>query len=231
MTLEPARVRAILFDIDGTLSDTDDELSARVAKMLSFLSVFGNSQTPQRAARWLVMAGESPGNMLYGLFDRFDLDSLVIKVLNILSRHRKNKKRNFWLIPGVKETLTLLSPRYKMGVVSARDGDSTHAFLDAFDLHPFFSTVVTSQTCRYTKPFPDPILKAASDLETAPEACLMVGDTSVDMKAAKLAGTQTAAVLCGFGHRRELQRAGADIILNSPTDLPTLLGVNPAHPV
>lgn len=226
MPFESEHVRAILFDIDGTLSDTDDEMAARIAGWLAFLGNSRDSQAPQRIARWLVMAAESPGNVVYGFFDRFDLDSHVMKALNHFSRRRKNKKRVFWLIPGVREMLELLAPRYPLGVVSARDEDSTLAFLDAFKLCSFFSTVVTSQTCRYTKPFPDPVLHAAQDLHTEPQACLMVGDTSVDMKAAKLAGAQTAAVLCGFGHRKELVRAGADIILDSPTDLPAALGIS-----
>ena len=224
MPFEPARVRAILFDIDGTLSDTDDKMAARAAKWLAPLARFGDPELPKRSARWLVMAAESPGNMLYGIFDRFDLDSLVIKALNRLSRQRKNKKRHFWLIPGVKDMLENLSERYPLGVVSARDEESTLAFLDAFALRGYFGSIVTSQTCRYTKPFPDPILRAAADLKTDARACLMVGDTTVDMKAGKLAGAQTVAVLCGFGTEKELRRAGADLVLNSPSELPAALG-------
>ncbi len=223
MPFDPARVRAILFDIDGTLSDTDDEMAARLAKWLALPARLVNPNLPQRTARWLVMTAESPGNMLYGIFDRFDLDSQVIKALNRLSRQRKNKKRHFWLIQGVKEMLESLFPRYPLGVVSARDEESTLAFLDAFALRGYFGTIVTSQTCRYTKPFPDPILHAAADLKTEARACLMVGDTTVDMKAGKLAGAQTAAVLCGFGTEKELRRAGADLVLNSPSELPAAL--------
>jgi phosphoglycolate phosphatase len=47
----------------------------------------------------------------------------------------------------------------------------------------------------------------------------MVGDTVVDILAGKKAGTQTVGVLCGFGEKRELERAGADLILPSTTDL------------
>jgi phosphoglycolate phosphatase len=51
----------------------------------------------------------------------------------------------------------------------------------------------------------------------------MVGDTIVDIHAGRLAGTQTAAVLCGFGQREELEHAGADIVLVDTTDLVDLL--------
>jgi phosphoglycolate phosphatase len=55
------------------------------------------------------------------------------------------------------------------------------------------------------------------------EACLMVGDTTVDILAGKACGAQTAGVLCGFGEEQELRKAGADLILNSTTDLPGVL--------
>jgi phosphoglycolate phosphatase-like HAD superfamily hydrolase len=56
-----------------------------------------------------------------------------------------------------------------------------------------------------------------------PENCLMVGDTTVDIRAGKAAGTQTVGVLCGFGQEAELRRAGADLIIASTAVLPQLL--------
>jgi len=51
----------------------------------------------------------------------------------------------------------------------------------------------------------------------------MVGDTTADIIAGKSAGLKTVGVLCGFGERTELERAGADLILNSTADLADLL--------
>jgi phosphoglycolate phosphatase len=56
----------------------------------------------------------------------------------------------------------------------------------------------------------------------APESCLMIGDTTVDMRAGKSAGAQTVGVLCGFGEENELRRAGADAIFKSTADLKEL---------
>jgi phosphoglycolate phosphatase-like HAD superfamily hydrolase len=52
-----------------------------------------------------------------------------------------------------------------------------------------------------------------------PEECLMIGDTTVDMRAGKSAGAQTAGVLCGFGEKEELLRFGADVILETTSEL------------
>ena len=59
----------------------------------------------------------------------------------------------------------------------------------------YFHVIVTSQTCKYTKPFPDPLLYAAKEMGIEPQYCLMVGDTTVDIKAAKLAGMKAVGVL------------------------------------
>jgi N-acetyl-D-muramate 6-phosphate phosphatase len=57
------------------------------------------------------------------------------------------------------------------------------------------------------------VIWAAAQMGVAPENCLMVGDTTVDIRAGRAAGAQTIGVLCGFGQEKELRKAGADHIL------------------
>jgi phosphoglycolate phosphatase-like HAD superfamily hydrolase len=102
-----------------------------------------------------------------------------------------------------------------MSIVSARGGKSTQIFLDQFELNPFFRCVATAHTCEYTKPYPDPIIWAAKQMNVQPDECLMIGDTTVDIRAAKASSAQSVGVLCGFGEERELRQAGADLILDS----------------
>ncbi|MFN2144202.1 MAG: HAD family hydrolase, partial [Anaerolineales bacterium] len=70
---------------------------------------------------------------------------------------------------------------------------------------------------------PDPVLWAADQMRVSPEHCLMIGDTTVDIKAGRRAGAQTLGVLCGFGTEKELRKAGADEILPSTAHLTYLL--------
>jgi len=219
MGIQAERVRAILFDIDGTLSDSDDLMVQKVERFLKPFCFFSTTEKRHSAARWLVMAIESPGNFIYNLADRFDLDSLFIRMINDRSKKRKHHVKKYWIIPGIQDLLSDLVDKFSMGVVSARDDKSALAFVRQFELEKYFSVIVTSQTCRYTKPFPDPLLFAAEKLGVKPQACLMVGDTTVDIKAAKMAGMQAVGVLCGFGREKELKRAGADVILPATTDL------------
>ncbi len=221
--INPDLVRAIIFDIDGTLSDSDDQMVARVARLLRPLRIALTDDARRAAARWLVMAAESPGNFLYNMADRMSLDSFLIKQLDRASQKRKQRVKKYWIIPGVAEMLARAAQRMPLAVVSARDEHSSLAFIQQFHLEPYFKTIVTSQTCEHTKPFPDPLLYAARQLRVAPEHCLMVGDTTVDMRAARLAGMQALGVLCGFGTQRELLRAGAHQILDSTAEVLDLL--------
>ena len=106
-----------------------------------------------------------------------------------------------------------------MSVVSARDEKGTMRFLEQFDLVKYFDAIVTGLSAEHTKPYPDPILFAAKRMGVKPDACLMIGDTTVDMRAGKSAGAQAVGVLCGFGEKDELLRFGADLILETTSDL------------
>lgn len=178
---------------------------------------------PQRVARRLVMWVESPGNALLGLPDIIGLDDELLGLWEWLNRHRPRPMKHFLIIPGVAEMLEHLSGMYPMAVVSARDDRSTRAFLDQFGLSGYFQEIVTAITAEHTKPYPDPIFYAAKRMGFPPEACLMIGDTTVDIRAGVAAGAQTVGVLCGFGKGPELRRHGADLILEATPQLADVL--------
>lgn len=219
MPFNPLKVQALCFDVDGTLSDTDD---LYVKKVLKFMPRF-LFKDPDHAARRFIMWIEAPGNALLGLADTLHLDDEMVAVIDWLSRHRKLQSKEFLLIPGVDEMLKQLHGRYPMSVVSARDEKGTMAFLERFDLVQYFDAIVTGLSARHTKPYPDPILLAAEKMGVPPENCLMIGDTTVDIRAGKSAGAQTVGVLCGFGEEPELRRFGADVILEDTTKLLEIL--------
>lgn len=219
MPLDFQRIQALCFDVDGTLSDTDDLYVKRVARYLP-RSLF---RDPERAARRFVMWVEAPGNTMIGLPDVFGLDDEMLTFWEWLNRRRPRPMKHFLLIPGVKEMLEYLHTRYPMAVVSARDESSTLAFLDKFGLTGYFQEIVTAITARHTKPYPDPVLYAADKLGVPAQNCLMIGDTTVDIRAGKSAGAQTVGVLCGFGEEAELKSWGADVILESTSRLADIL--------
>ncbi|MCX7682573.1 MAG: HAD-IA family hydrolase, partial [Anaerolineae bacterium] len=97
------------------------------------------------------------------------------------------------------------------------------AFLEQYHLGDYFALVVSRESTWRLKPHPAPILYAARSLGVPTGQCVMVGDTTVDVRAARRAGAIAVAVLCGFGERMELERAGAHIILEHTTHLRELL--------
>jgi HAD superfamily hydrolase (TIGR01509 family) len=219
MPLHVSRIRALIFDVDGTLSDTDDLFVQKLEPVLRpFRFLFRNRDTRQ-AARRLVMWSEAPGNILLGIPDTLGLDGKISAGMHCFNRRRSPPQKDFLLIPGVKKMLQGLSARYPLAIVSVRDENTTRLFLDHFGLTPFFQVIVTGQTVEHTKPYPDPVFFAARALAVPPDACLMIGDTTVDIRAGKAAGAQTVGVLCGFGEELELRRCGADMILDTTPEL------------
>lgn len=219
MSLDGSRIKALCFDVDGTLSDTDDLYAQKVERLFPrFLF-----KDPARTARRFVMWVEAPGNALLGYADRLGLDDEMVAIINWISRHRKHSDKKFLLVPGVDDMLKQLHGRYPMAVVSARDERGTLAFLEQFGLVKYFDAIVTGLSAEHTKPYPDPVLLAAQKMNVPVENCLMIGDTTVDIRAGKSAGAQTVGVLCGFGEEPELKKLGADLILpNTPKLLDVL---------
>ena len=218
MTLDIPCIKALCFDVDGTLSDTDDLYAQKIVDILPRF-LFPN---PMQTARRIVMWVESPGNALLGFADTIGIDDEMTALIDWINRHRKHTLKKFLLAPGVDEMLTHIQGLYPMAIVSARDEKSTMRFLTQFDLTKYFDVIVTGLSAPHTKPYPDPLLLAAQKLGVKPQECLMIGDTTVDMRAGKAAGAQTVGVLCGFGEEDELRQLGADLILESTSDLTEL---------
>ena len=218
--LDKDRVDAILFDLDGTLMDTDDQAVESLARRLERL----HWPHPQQAARRIVMASETPGNALMTLVDMVGLDAPLMAFTDRLRRWRGLRTRdNFLIVTGAEEMLAALNGRYRLAVVTTRGRHEAQAFLDQYDLDNLFELVVTRESTWRLKPHPAPVRHAAHMLGVPVERCVMVGDTTVDVKSARRAGAWAVATLCGFGERKELERAGAHVILEHTSHLSSLL--------
>lgn len=224
MDTEINGIEAILFDIDGTLSDSDDQIVEEIMRRIRFLRFLWKEKLLREIARSSVSLAMMFFNSSYHLVDRLGLDEFISKTF---PRRRKRDREDFEndlsLIAGVEEMLRMIYQHYILGIVSARNEQGVHLFLEKFNLEKYFKVVVSAQTCYYTKPFPQPLLFAAETIKVLPGKCLMVGDTIVDILAGKAAGMRTAGVLCGFGTPKEFMRKPPDFILTSPADLISLL--------
>ena len=210
-------LKAILFDLDGTLIDTDNTAVDRLAGRLA---PFLGRRAPA-TARWLLMQAETPGNLLMTLLDWLGLDERLMTTTDRLRRRRGVYPADeFRLVPGVEPMLLTLKERFELAVVTTRSRYHINRFLESFpNLAPVFSATCGLQDSHRLKPHPYPIQLTAERLGLKAAECLMVGDTTVDIKAGRRAGAWTAGVLCGFGQRAELERAGAHLILETTADL------------
>lgn len=220
MSLDLKRVKAICFDLDGTISDTDDLYVAKLFRWIKPIVSPIPRIDPEMLSRAIIMGLETPGNFTLRMLDRLKLDNLYYKYRQLIKHRETQNKPRFLMIPGVADALKQLRPHYLMALVSAREKYSTHLILDEFNLLDYFDLIVTAETTAFTKPSPEPLFLVADQFKLLPDQLLMIGDTSVDMIAGKAAGAQTIGVLCGFGRKEELLNNGADMILNSPAELP-----------
>ncbi len=216
----PGEIDAIFFDLDGTLIETDDEAVSSLARRLQPISRFLPRRDAARTARRILMATEGPANSILTFLDRIGLDDTV---LNLGDRLRSMRglytPLNFHPVDGVGETLEDLSHRYHLAVVTTRSHSHAELFLRQQGLSDLFKVIVGREDTWRIKPHPSPILHAAEQLEVPIERCLMVGDTMSDIWAARAAGARSAGVLCGFGEEDELERAGADLVLETTSQL------------
>ncbi len=211
-------IRVILFDLDGTLFETDDAVVERLARVLQPLARLLEFDA-RRVARRIVMSLEDTVNLIITLLDVFHLDRLAFWLAEKADAllHPHPAPPEYRLTENARTLLSDLRSRYTLGVVTTRSREEAERMLEATGIRPFFDIIITRDDVRRLKPHPAPIRLAARRLGVSPEHILVVGDTPVDVRAAKAAGALAAAVLSGFGELEELQEA--DIILNTTAEL------------
>lgn len=231
MPLDIPRIQALCFDVDGTLLDTDDQYAARIARLLTPFSRLAPRRDANKTARRIVMTLDTPLNAVYTLLDWLHLDGTVIGALERYQDFTLRKPRKIHpLIPGTLRSLDLLRERYPLAVVTARGKQGTDHFLSHYMLEDHFICVASGQTTRHTKPWPDPVLWCAEKIGVPPQSCLMIGDTTVDIRSGRSAGAQTVGVLSGFGDEKELRRAGADLVVENVAALTSIIEAHFSKP-
>ena len=231
MPLDLPRIRALCFDVDGTISDTDDHLVAQLATLLDKVPLVSGRRA-EKLARQTVMAAETPVHAAYALLDHLGLDVPVSRLRTRLGAikaniRRPDQTRNLEaldevphdMMAGVQQMLKALAVVYPMCTISTGGAPRVERFLEHYGVRQLFTRVVGAQTTSRMKPHPEPLLYAAEAMGVPPENCLMIGDTTIDIRTGIAAGAQSVGVLCGFGTEDELRRTGADLILRTTSDL------------
>ena len=213
--------RAVLFDLDGTLLDTLQDLSDAVNAALSHL---GHPVHPTDAYR--TMVGSGIEHLLEAALPAERRNGAEVAVaVDLASRAYADGWRNATHpYEGVPELLAELDRRrIPTAVISNKPHPFTLlAVRHFFPNHPF-GAVLGDRPGVPRKPDPAMALEAAAIMGVPPGDCLLLGDSGSDMRAARSAGMTAAAALWGFRGRAELESAGAEVLLTKPLGLLTLL--------
>lgn len=190
-----AGVRAVLFDLDGTLADTARDLGhvlnlQRLARGLEALPLERLRPVVSQGARGLLRVGFglAPGQPGY--------EPMREEFLDLYSR---NLVRHTRLFEGVAEVLDALERRGLLwGVVTNKHTRFTEPLLESLGLAQRAACVISGDTCARAKPHPDPLLEAARRLEAPASHCMYVGDDERDMQAGRDAGMRPVVALYGY---------------------------------
>jgi len=117
----------------------------------------------------------------------------------------------------------LQQKEFVMGLVTFVRKTRLTKRLDTWKLGNYFRCTITPEQVAEFKPSPQPYLKAIEEFHLKPRECFVVGDEPVDMLGGKRAGTKTVGLPQGFYSREELEEAGAESIITSLNELPSIL--------
>jgi len=217
-------LRAVLFDLDGTLLDTAPDMCGAINRLraqeglepLDYQSL--RLHVSHGAAR-LVAVG-------FGCDSGARFESLRRRFLDLYRERLCESTRLFDGLDEVLRTLEWLGMPW--GVVTNKPGWLTNPLMDRLGLGSRAACVISGDTLPERKPHPRPLLHAADLIGIPPAACAYIGDAERDIQAGRAAGMRT--VVAGFGYIAEDEDPlawSADLVVARPRDLVTILGLRP----
>ncbi|MFL8936177.1 pyrophosphatase PpaX [Rossellomorea oryzaecorticis] len=212
-----SRITTVLFDLDGTLINTNDLIIS------SFLHTLNHYYPGQYAEPDVLPFMGPPLEESFGGLDPEKTEEMCAHYRAYNHEHHDELVTEF---EGVYETVEALHKQgYKLAIVSTKVRDVVLKGLDLMNLRQFFDVVITLDEVENAKPHPEPIQKALLDLGSSPEEAVMVGDNHHDILAGKNAGCLSAGVAWSAKGRDHLMQYEPDFMLDTMTDLLKVVGV------
>lgn len=192
-------IKAVLFDLDGTLLDTAQDLISALHSLLQSLPSHHSKLlgTPDELR---TAAGRGCKGLIKTGLNIDDNDerypALAEQLLNHYETHLLDTTNFF---PGIPELLDHLD-QYQIpwGIVTNKPGRYTQIIADELKLTDRAKCIISGDSLTHRKPHPEPILHACQILQTSPQECLYVGDTYVDVLASQAAGSPLLVALYGY---------------------------------
>ena len=207
------RIRALIFDLDGTLIDSKQDL---VLSVNATLRAIGREELPADLVASYVGSGAPVliGRALGGSPDSEELQRALRYFLSHYEQHQLDNTRAY---PGVREALVQLNGT-PMAVLTNKPANISVRILEGLGLAQFFQVIYGGNSFATKKPDPLGANTVLSDLQAAASEAAMVGDSEVDVQTARNAGMISAIVNFGFGiHDRG--KYPADVYLDRMEEL------------
>ena len=215
-TMNPKTMSALIFDLDGTLLDTLDDIAFSANKTLQ---TYGWREHDVDAYKHFV------GNGLHVLMQRIvppeTSDEEILKGVETFSAiYERTWNLSTQPYPDIVEMLKLFKHRgMKMAILSNKPDSFTQKCVSHHFSTIGFDCISGKKDLRPAKPDPTVTLEILEAFGVEPEQALFVGDSSVDIQTGLNAGMNTVGVDWGFRTREELVGAGAHIVVSTPKEL------------
>ncbi len=215
------KFKAILFDLDGTLLDTIEDLTDSMNTVLNRLGLPGH--TVETCKKFV-----GDGVEIFALralpethHDDASVARCAADMREVYRKRWSLKTRPYDGIPDLLDSLT--QHNLKMAVLSNKPDDSTKEMVAELLSQWRFDPVMGARSSVPKKPAPTGALEISRYLDLSPEEILYLGDTGTDMKTARAAGMYAVGVLWGFRTADELATSGAEVLIKHPTEALSLL--------
>lgn len=218
-------VKAVIFDLDGTIASFNVDYRAVRADARGFLiraglpaSILAINESIFEMLKKVEIFMQNNGQ------SKKAFSEIRSKVLAIAEKYELEAAKTTSLLSGVLETLkTLKKMGLKIGLCTINSEKSTNYILKRFGIVEFFDAVTPRDSVRYVKPNTEHLEATLKTLAVNPEETVVVGDSRIDMKCARELKAIAVGLPAGVSSPKELINSGANYIITSLTDLPNLI--------
>lgn len=195
---------AVLFDLDGTLADSEEQIAHALSAMLE---AFGHDVA---FGQIIALLGPPLQGMIEGLIGRaITADELEAMRAEYVV-HYEATLHEVRPLPGAPELLAALTSRgVPLALVTNKREGGAHQQLAMLGWDAYFPVVIGADTAARAKPYPEPAIEALHRLGVAPAGAVFVGDTELDMQCGRATGIGTVIGLTGVRTAEVMRAAGA----------------------
>lgn len=211
-----SKIKALIFDLDGTLADTIPAITEAVN-----MTLFDLGLPPRTQIEVESFIGQGPRHLIS---ESLPADKNNAEMLDkALKLYDQNYAFTYLhtdcLYDGMKDVLITLSKNYKIAVLSNKQDEYVKELIKQLIPDGICELAYGTINGIPAKPNPTTALKLASALEVEPCECVLIGDSEIDIATAKNAGFDCISVTWGYADKRKLLENGAQNTVGLPTEL------------